>query len=203
VQKQVLDEVEHWTATMKAAEVLVGELAAQEDAILDSEGSYLAGANAEERERRYVRHGLVEGDGVGAMGRCDGQVGGEGETLPGRWPHRVAEGPFVGAALQPVLSGALLVSPSSGQIGSCLDLVVDDRPIPNRGADDASAGSADSLDEGTQVSAGQKPLPGRGRRARGRARDHSSGHLLRRRLRGGLDRIVSERTGPEAAAGSL
>ncbi len=181
-------------------EVLVGELAAQEDPILDREGRELAGSNSQEGDRWSVRRGLLETNGVCSMSRRDRQVGREGETLPGRRPDGVAEDLIVCAALQSVPSGGLFVPPAGRQVGHRLDLVVDDGSFPDGRADDAPTGAADGLDQSAEILVGEEPLPGRGRLALRGAGDHGSGNLLGRGLRHGLGTTVSERTDREAAA---
>jgi hypothetical protein len=63
-------------------EVLVSELAAEEDPILDGEGRDLAGADAKEGDRRRVWNGLLEADVRGLVSGRDRQVRREREPLP-------------------------------------------------------------------------------------------------------------------------
>ncbi len=184
-------------------EVLVRELAAQEDAVLYLESRDLAGPNPQERDRRGVGRGLLEAERPGSMSARDRQIGRKRETLPGGRADGVAEYLPVRSGLQPVAPGRLLVVPPCREVRSRLDLVVDDRALSDGGADDATTGLLDALDQGAEVRAGQEPLPGRGRVAGGRVSDHGSGDLLRDATRGTRARTsFSGRIGREVGAGS-
>ena len=178
------------------AEILVGELATEEDAILDAQGGDLAGADTQERQLWSVGCGLLEAERPGSMGSGDRQIGWEGEPLPRGRADRVAEDPLVRPGLEAVTSGRLFVPPTSRQLRCRLDLVIDDRAFSDSRADDAPTGAAQAIDERAEVRAGQEPLPGRGRLAWDRSGCHGRSDLLRRRLACGLE-LANDSTAAE------
>jgi hypothetical protein len=157
--------------------VLVRELAPQEDPVLRLEGRDLAGSDSQEGQRRRIRHGLLEAEAAAAMSRGDRQVGRERKPLPGRRAHVVAEDALIALVLQAIASGRLFVVPAGRQSRCRLDLVVDDRAVSDRGADDSSARFAKAIDQGAEIRAGKEPLLGRGRLARDRGSDQGRSDL--------------------------
>ena len=109
----------------------------------------LAGADADEGVGRRVV--ALLGDLELAVGAAPGppelQLGRVQEPLPGLRADRVAEQRLVVAAAQPVGAAVLLVGPADREVVAAGDLVVDDRAVAHRRADQLEAALAQGREE--------------------------------------------------------
>ena len=156
-QKQVPPASPQLTATMKTrlAAGLVGRVdvaPAQEDAVVHGDRVQVARADADEGDRLGVLRLVDELElGLAVPARANSvSVGGWRKRFHDCGPDGVAEERVVVAPRQPVGACLLLVRPPGGQVGGRADLVVDDRPVRERGAEQQVAALDQRLEEAVQ-----------------------------------------------------
>ena len=129
--------------------VAIGVAAAEQHAVLDRDPVQLAGAHAEQRERRRVWRLLLHLEPAVSLTPRPEQLDAcrEQELLPGVRPDRVAEARVIVAALETIRACLLNVGPADRQLGRGFEIVVDDRALSNLGAEHAEAARGELLDE--------------------------------------------------------
>ena len=123
-----------------------------EDAILDLDRVQLARTDADEGERRLVERLLLDrGGSVAVPARApQPHAGRKEEALPGMGADRVPEAGLVGSPLEPVAAAVLPVGPADGKLRRRLEVVVDDRPVPDGRPEDAVAAGAERADQAVE-----------------------------------------------------
>jgi hypothetical protein len=127
-----------------------------EDVIQDVHRVQLAGARSDEGVPRRAPRGLQEVAQLSALihaGAPQGDRGRQLVALERVGANGVAEQRLVVAGEKSIPTPVLLVGPADGEIGSHGDLVIDDRTVANRRADDRVAATAQLREERIEVSA--------------------------------------------------
>ena len=82
--------------------------------------------------------------------RATAARGAEEEALPGMGADRVPEAGLVGSPLEPVAAAVLPVGPADGKLRRRLEVVVDDRSVPDGRPEDAVAARAERADQAVE-----------------------------------------------------
>ncbi len=131
--------------------VAVGVAAAEEDPVLDRDPVELAGAHSDQGERGVLERLLLDLEAVVASLRApEPDARREQELLPRVRADRVAEARLVVAALEPVGARVLAVLPADRELGGRLEILVDDRAVPDCRPDDAEASTGQRLQEAVE-----------------------------------------------------
>lgn len=126
---------------------LVAVLACEKDPVLDNDRAELAGAHAYKRERlcRFLVFDDRETITL-AAGLPEPLDRWMQKALPGMRPDSIAEQRHVGAPLEPVTPGVLLIGPSDREVIENRNRVVDDGTLVHDRADDPVAAAREATD---------------------------------------------------------
>jgi hypothetical protein len=121
--------------------------AAEEDAVLDLDRVELARTHADEREQ-LVRRVLLDLRRAAVQPRTpEADAGREEKPLPRVRPDGEAEPRVVRAALEPIGAAVLRVRPADRELGRRAQVVVGDRAVADRRAEDAIAARPQLVEE--------------------------------------------------------